>query len=143
MFISGLLFSQAAMCVDAGWLQGFYYDSMNKGNIKEGIRVGDNNSTRHDFPNVGYADVEAGEAGQKVTVGAGWFVGETPGKYPALMARFGISYAHFRTQKLAGGEAVFSAGKEHVPSGLSLKIGLYAGLHGTPSRFMVGLGFGM
>jgi len=50
--------------------------------------------------------------------------------------RYGLSYAHLRTQDLAGFELVISQ------MGMSAKLGYYPGLHGTDNRLLLGLGFG-
>lgn len=148
-----LVGAQPAHAVDAVWLQGVYYDSMNKLNLKEGVafmgppiehkpRPGANWAFA-DIPFT-YADVEAGAEGYKLTLGRGIVNGpEIP-----VLSRVGLSYAHFRTQNLAGLEAVLSAGAPAsegagIPVGVSLKIGYYLGLAGTPNRLMIGLGMGL
>lgn len=131
---------------DTLWLQGAYYDSLNKLNLKEGIAfLGSYTPGKYedDIP-MKYADIELGEEGVKGTLGMGHFVSS---EFPFVI-RAGLSYAHFKTQDLAGVEAVLSPGFPAgmgvpIPVGMSLKLGFYHGLNHTPDRFMVGLGFGI
>lgn len=50
-------------------------------------------------------------------------------------------------QNLVGIEAVLSAGipatEAYIPLGMSLKVGYYIGMAGTPNRLMIGLGIGL
>ncbi len=151
----GLMISRAAVSGEAMWLQGVYYDNMNKANVKEGIlftgSIPEDTRTAEEklhwqARNIPfkYADVELGVEGAKATVGTGVLTGsEIP-----MFARIGVSYAHFRSQNLAGMEAVYSIGAPAqesglFPVGLSLKIGYYLGLQGTQNRFLLGVGMGL
>lgn len=154
IFVFGLLLSGAAAGADAIWLQGAYFDNLNKANIKEGVlflgkperELTPEERAAWKSQNIPfkYADVELGVEGAKATMGIGVVTGpEIP-----LLPRIGLSYAHFRTQNLAGVEAVMSAGAPAepgipIPVGISFKVGYYVGLGGTPNRFMAGLGLGL
>lgn len=136
------------------WLQGAYYDNLNKLNLKEGIaflgpytpvRFDPEKPWQEDDIPIKYADIELGGKGVKGTLGMGHYFAS---EWPVIM-RAGLSYAHFRTQDLAGVEAVVSGGFPvpgsdlPIPVGVSFKLGLYAGLNHTPNRFMIGLGLGL
>lgn len=135
------------------WLQGVYYDSLNKLDLKEGIALLGSYTPRKfdpdkpweedDIPII-YTDIELGGEGVKGALGAGYFVSS---EFP-LTVRAGLSYAHFRTQDLAGVEGVLSPGFPAefglpVPVGMSLKLGWYRGLNHTPNRWLIGIGFGI
>lgn len=148
---SALFWASAAHARDALWLQGVYYDNLNKLNLKEGVAfmgkpIPNKNAEPWPYSDIPftYADVEAGAEGYKLTAGRGIVTGpEMP-----VLPRVGLSYAHLRTQNLAGVEAVMSVGVPAtegtcIPIGISLKIGYYVGLAGTPNRLMIGLGMGL
>ncbi len=155
LLICGLCLPQAASSTDALWLQGLYYDNMNKANLKEGILFMSPPEHKsppdeshpwkpEDIP-FKYADIELGMEGVKVSAGTGMITGpEIP-----ILPRIGVSYAHLKTQDLAGIEAVASIGVPAgegsfaIPLGVSVKIGYYKGLNHTPNRWMIGLGFGL
>jgi hypothetical protein len=149
--LGALLLAPRAQAADAMWLQGVYYDNMNKLSLKEGIAfmgtpIPHKDAKPWPYSDVPFtnADVEGGGEGYKLTLGRGMLTGpEMP-----VLPRIGVSYAHFRTQNLAGVEAVFSSGipateETWVPLGFSLKIGYYVGLAGTPNRLLVGMGIGL
>jgi hypothetical protein len=149
--LTALLCAPAAHAAGAMWLQGLYYDNLNKLNLKEGVAfmgkpIEHKDAQPWPYSDIPYtyADVEAGAEGVKLTVGRG----EVTGPEMPVLPRIGLSYAHFRTQNLAGIEAVLSTGipateETWIPLGMSLKIGYYVGLAGTPNRLMLGLGMGL
>lgn len=148
---AALWWAPAVHAADALWLQGVYYDNLNKLNLKEGVAfmgkpIEHKDAKPWPYADIpfSYADVEAGAEGVKLTLGRGIVSGpEMP-----VLPRIGLSYAHLRTQNLAGVEAVLSAGipaseATYIPIGMSLKVGYYVGLNGTPNRLMIGLGMGL
>ncbi len=129
------LWPGTAACADLAPLAGAYYDNLNKVNVKGGVMLPDGEAPapscrdpRMCGSGFKYVDGELGLEGVKVTAGVGREDFESAG-------RIGLSYADFRTQKLAGVEAVLWS------FGLGFKLGLYKGLDHTPSRLLLGLGF--
>jgi hypothetical protein len=132
ILISSLLFSQTAICGDTEWLAGVYVDTLNKVNIKGGITLSNpkaKDPKPFDFGSFKYADLELGYEGSKISLGAGLYSRHG-------LDRIGFSYAHLKSQDLAGVESVLSS------MGLNVKLGYYFGLNSTKNRILVGLGFG-
>ncbi len=128
-----LLFSQAGCGADTGWLLGAYADTLNKLDVKGGIafKGAEPNDPERRWlgPSFLYADGELGLEGVKVSAGGGHYIGHG-------LDRWGLSYAHFKSQDLVGLELVSS---QMI---LSLKLGYYVGLNHTKNRLLLGAGFG-
>jgi len=133
MFMVALAFSQPVFSVETNLLSAAYIDTMNKVNIKAGIAFNEpyeySEEMPHYYGSFKYIDFELGLEGTKVSIGKGVQAGHG-------IDRIGISYAKFKTQDLAGIEAIISQ------MGMSIKLGYYAGLEDTDDKWLVGVGFG-
>lgn len=137
LLLAGLALPGPAAAGDILPIMAAYYDNLNKLNIKGGIMLLDaqdeGTPTCKHTPRCSdtfkYMDVELGMEGVKLTAGVG-------SEHFESIGRIGLSYARFRGQRLLGIEGnVWSMM-------LEFKLGLYRGLNGTPSRFMLGMGIG-
>ncbi|HQS59378.1 MAG: hypothetical protein B7Y56_13390 [Gallionellales bacterium 35-53-114] len=129
----GLLFFQTAIADDTDWIGGIYIDTVNSINIKGGIVLNDNNPLDPDRPHYygsfKYTDLELGLGGSKISFGFGDSIGHG-------LNRIGLSYAHLRSQDMAGFEWIVSQ------MGGSFKLGYYWGLDGTKNQMLLGFGLG-
>ncbi len=128
-----LLFSPPGRCANIEGLAGAYADTLNKLDVKGGIafKGAEPNDPQRRWigPSFLYADGELGLEGVKISVGGGRYIGHG-------LDRWGLSYAHFKSQDLAGVELVTSQMM------FSLKLGYYVGLNHTKNRILLGAGFG-